>query len=81
MPEFFQQPATLSALIAFIIGFIIAALIFKGRLNSIKAAAEERAKANEKTIQDLQDNQTTLKIDSDSLRASETLAVQRQIQL
>ena len=76
MPEFLQHPATLSALIAFIVGFVIAALIFKGRLNSVKAAADERSKANEKALTDHETEKSALKSELETLRSSESRLLQ-----
>jgi len=81
MPEFIQQPATLSALIAFIVGLVIAALYFKAQLSSVKAAADERTKSTDKTISDHEIEKTSLKSELETLRSSESALLQHQSKL
>jgi len=81
MPEFLQHPATFSALVAFIIGFIIAALVFKAQLGSVKAAADERAKSAGKAITDHETEKTALKSELEILRSSESKLLQHQSKL
>lgn len=78
MPEFIQQPTTLSALIAFIVGLVIAALYFKAQLSSVKAAADERTKSTDKTISDHETEKTSLKSELETLRSSESTLLQHQ---
>ena len=81
MPEFIQQPTTLSALIAFIVGLVIAALYFKAQLSSVKAAADERTKSTDKTISDHETEKTSLKSELETLRSSESTLLQHQSKL
>jgi DNA recombination protein RmuC len=81
MPEFFQNPSVLSALIAFIAGIVLAVLFLMIRISSLKSTLAEREKSANRTIADLEADEASYKAEIAQLRSSEASLFKSQSEL
>jgi len=81
MPEFFQNPSVLSALIAFIAGIVLAVLLLMIRISSLRSTLAERERSANRTIADLEADEASYKAEITQLRSSESTLFKSQSEL
>lgn len=81
MPEFFQNPSVLSALVGFIGGAVFAVLVLMIRISSLRSTLEEREKATSKDLANLEASEANLRAEVDQLRSSESSLLKSQSEL
>ena len=81
MPEFFQNPSVLSALIGFIAGIVLAVLFLMIRISSLKSTLAEREKSTNRTIADLEADEASYRAEVAQLRSSESSLFKSQSEL
>ena len=81
MPEFFQNPPVLSALIGFIAGAALAVLFLMTRISSLKSTLTEREKSTNRIIAKLEADEASSKSEIAQLRNSEATLFKSQSEL
>lgn len=81
MPEFFQNPSVLPAVLGFCAGFVLALLVLMIRVGSLRTTLIEREKASNRTIADLEADEASYLAEISQLRSSESHLFKRQSEL